>query len=620
MDELRTYDSVRGGRRQVFIPPEVPIDVLEAIRASKEGPVLISGATGTGKDLLADFLASEWMHDGRSGIVHVLNCGALEENSIRSEMFGHIKGSFSDAVQDRDGILLSCQGGIIILSDLDQLNSRDQELMLGYIQTGEIRPFGSDVPRKVPNPPRLLATTSTDVEAESDLLSKLLQQFKWKVRLAKFSDQRSKIPTLLKVWLHDRGILVSGRLLIFAFAHDWRGNGLELQMFCDKALEYLAHDGGSVVHCREDLLKLPMDVFVRLNKYAYYLLHLHEKHHGLDVVERAKNDDALRLGLLLLWELVECSSEGRTKLAIPIDMLDSEELKCSLGIDGLPASYYDSSVADFLEAFAVAAYNPLVVYTDESEHDATLVQEGVYGMVPDLFLCEERAEISQEFADALSSLMSPKFSTKPVQLSRTEPELSYRYYAKPEGDARHVPSPSKNDLLTEADGDAVAGARLSPFKDFNILQVGFKWAQLVIGYDANKGVLSAVFGGKTVLGVPIGDLPGLGSLKSQGELTVPGRIFEFVLRAGGMASVDDLISRVGVTEGARVQQVSSLNRSITRWFFPKGVKVATNPIYYEISVQAYRAAFTVMDVSAEDYRALEIRDTMNGHSSHEKLT
>lgn len=446
MDELRTYDSVRGGRRQVFIPPEVPIDVLEAIRASKEGHVLISGATGTGKDLLADFLASEWMHDGRSGIVHVLNCGALEENSIRSEMFGHIKGSFSDAVQDRDGILLSCQGGIIILSDLDQLNSRDQELMLGYIQTGEIRPFGSDVPRKVPNPPRLLATTSTDVEAESDLLSKLLQQFKWKVRLAKFSDQRSKIPTLLKVWLHDRGILVSGRLLIFAFAHDWRGNGLELQMFCDKALEYLAHDGGSVVHCREDLLKLPMDVFVRLNKYAYYLLHLHEKHHGLDVVERAKNDDALRLGLLLLWELVECSSEGRTKLAIPIDMLDSEELKCSLGIDGLPASYNDSSVADFLEAFAVAAYNPLAVYTDESEHDATLVQEGVYGMVPDLFLCEERAEISQEFADALSALMPPKFTSKPLMLDRREPDLSYIIGQRKHGEVVRDPAAPKSEL------------------------------------------------------------------------------------------------------------------------------------------------------------------------------
>jgi two-component system response regulator GlrR len=144
--------------------------------ARLHAPVLIEGETGTGKEL-----AARAIHYG--GILRdkpfvPINCGAFPEGLIESELFGHLKGTFTDARADLPGLVETAAGGSLFLDEIDALTPKAQVALLRFLQDGSYRPIGSRVERKVDV--RIIAATNTNLDRlaesgtfRSDLLYRL---------------------------------------------------------------------------------------------------------------------------------------------------------------------------------------------------------------------------------------------------------------------------------------------------------------------------------------------------------------------------------------------------------------------------------------------------------------
>lgn len=108
------------------------------ILAPHEEEVLITGPTGTGKEIFAKALAA-----ARTGPFIPINCAALSESLVESELFGHTKGAFTDAKEAKIGVLAAAVNGTIFLDDIDKMPIRIQPKLLRAIQEKEVRPIGS---------------------------------------------------------------------------------------------------------------------------------------------------------------------------------------------------------------------------------------------------------------------------------------------------------------------------------------------------------------------------------------------------------------------------------------------------------------------------------------------
>ena len=139
-------------------------EVFDAVRrvAPTEATVLISGETGTGKELLA-----RAVHDlsGRaSGPFVPVNCASLAEGVLESELFGHVRGAFTGAVADRKGLFAAARGGTIFLDEVGDVGAALQQLLLRVLQEREFLPVGAV--RAEPVDVRVVAATHRDLESE----------------------------------------------------------------------------------------------------------------------------------------------------------------------------------------------------------------------------------------------------------------------------------------------------------------------------------------------------------------------------------------------------------------------------------------------------------------------
>ena len=151
--DLRLYGIVTHSKKLESAAQQV------ARVAPSTVPILVRGETGSGKELLAR-LAHEASH--RSGPFQAVNCAAIPENLIESELFGHTRGAFTGAVQNRPGIFQACSGGTLFLDEIGDMPKHLQAKLLRVLETGEVRKVGSLTPEKVDV--RLVTATHVDLE------------------------------------------------------------------------------------------------------------------------------------------------------------------------------------------------------------------------------------------------------------------------------------------------------------------------------------------------------------------------------------------------------------------------------------------------------------------------
>ena len=127
--------------------------------AAGDAKVLITGETGVGKDVLASHIHRNSRR--RQAEYVAVNCAGVTESLLESELFGHVKGSFTGAFRDKVGKVLLANGGTLFLDEVGEMSLRMQALLLRFLENGEIQPVGSDATRKVDV--RIIAATNRDL-------------------------------------------------------------------------------------------------------------------------------------------------------------------------------------------------------------------------------------------------------------------------------------------------------------------------------------------------------------------------------------------------------------------------------------------------------------------------
>lgn len=143
-------------------PPMVALADMVGRIAPTKTTVLITGESGTGKERIARALHAH--SDRKSGPFRVVNCGALPEALMESELFGHQRGAFTGAVQAREGIVREADGGTLLLDEVGELPLSLQVKLLRVLQEKRVRPVGGT--EEIPVDIRLLAATNRDIEAD----------------------------------------------------------------------------------------------------------------------------------------------------------------------------------------------------------------------------------------------------------------------------------------------------------------------------------------------------------------------------------------------------------------------------------------------------------------------
>ncbi len=211
--------------------------------AKSEASVLISGESGTGKEILAHHLHRRSRRS--AGPFVALNCAAIPENLLESEMFGHEKGAFSGAVARRLGKFEAASGGTLLLDEISEMDVRLQAKLLRAVQEREIDRLGGNAPVKVDV--RILATTNRDLLAEvrrgsfrEDLYFRLNVV---SLRIPPLRERPGDIPPLAehfaRKYAEVNGLPVrplSRDALLRLTAHSWRGNVRELENVVHRAV------------------------------------------------------------------------------------------------------------------------------------------------------------------------------------------------------------------------------------------------------------------------------------------------------------------------------------------------------------------------------------------------
>ena len=174
---------------------------LVAVRRSIESvalhkhTVVVTGETGTGKEVVARALHQR---SGRTGPFVAVNCGAFAEGLLPSDLFGHVRGAFTGAVADQQGLFRAARGGTLLLDEVAEIPLTLQANLLRVLEMREVRPVGStrdfavDV-RVIATSNRELMTLVHEHSFRSDLYSRLAQ---WTVRVPPLRQRREDIPVL----------------------------------------------------------------------------------------------------------------------------------------------------------------------------------------------------------------------------------------------------------------------------------------------------------------------------------------------------------------------------------------------------------------------------------------
>lgn len=218
------------------------LKVAETV-APTDATVLVQGESGTGKEVVA-----RWVHElsGRDDQPFLsINCGALPESLLESELFGHVKGSFTGAVKDKTGLFAAAGKGTFFLDEIGETTPATQVKLLRVLQQREVIPVGAT--ETIPIETRLIAATNRDLEAEmktgrfrSDLFYRLnvIQ-----IHLPPLRERQDDIPLLVERFLADLATArqeapkrLSADVTDLLQGYQWPGNVRELENALERAV------------------------------------------------------------------------------------------------------------------------------------------------------------------------------------------------------------------------------------------------------------------------------------------------------------------------------------------------------------------------------------------------
>ncbi|MEN6321134.1 MAG: sigma 54-interacting transcriptional regulator [Syntrophaceae bacterium] len=221
--------------------------------AESNSTVLILGDSGTGKELVARAIHNQSPH--RKGPFIAVNCGALPDTLIESEIFGYRSGAFTDARQNKPGRFAMAQNGTILLDEIGDISSAVQIRLLRVLQEKVYEPLGSNKP--VTTNARIIATTHRDLERlvrEGKFREDLYFRINvFKIILPRLKERKEDIPLLVDHFIdlfnHQKGRSVKGivrEALAVLILYDWPGNVRELK----NVIEH------TFILCRDDVIQL----------------------------------------------------------------------------------------------------------------------------------------------------------------------------------------------------------------------------------------------------------------------------------------------------------------------------------------------------------------------------
>lgn len=267
LGEMHRLDNIIGKSR-------IMRDVFTAIKAAAESDatVLIHGASGTGKELVAG--AIHYNSDRSTFPLITVSCTALSETLLESELFGHVKGAYTGAYQERTGRFEEAEGGTVFLDEIGELSPYIQVKLLRVLQEREIERVGESKKRKINI--RIIAATHRnlyDLMREGAFRDDLYYRLKvFPIHLPPLQHRRDDIPLLVSHFIEKynrktakRILGVSQTTMRILMDYGWPGNVRELE----NAIEH------SFVVCNRDQIE-PYDLPVELRQANYHPLYQKE--------------------------------------------------------------------------------------------------------------------------------------------------------------------------------------------------------------------------------------------------------------------------------------------------------------------------------------------------------
>ncbi|MCC6765698.1 MAG: sigma-54-dependent Fis family transcriptional regulator [Deltaproteobacteria bacterium] len=220
-------------------------DVMKLVQrvAPTKSTVLITGESGAGKEVVAR--AIHHFSEQRDRIFLPVNCGAIPENLLESQLFGHLRGSFTGAVANQEGLFARARGGTIFLDEIGDLPLNLQVKLLRAIEQKEILPVGATTPSKVDV--RVIAATNSDLAKAVDE-GRFREDLFYRlnvvgIEIPPLRERREDLPLLIEhfVRIHNRELKrtfkgVDGATMKILMASPWKGNVRELDNVIEHAM------------------------------------------------------------------------------------------------------------------------------------------------------------------------------------------------------------------------------------------------------------------------------------------------------------------------------------------------------------------------------------------------
>ena len=294
--------------------------VFEIIRkvAPTKSNILITGESGTGKELVAHAIHSLGTKNGRRFIA--VNCSAIPESLLESELFGHKKGSFTSAIEDTKGLFQCAQNGTLFLDEIGHMPMSCQVKLLRAVEHRQITPVGST--ESIDIDLRLIAATNKDLAKEINT-GRFREDLYYRlnvvgIHLPPMRERKEDIPPLVEHFIKKynsemgkRCVGVSDDVMLLLMSYEWKGNIRELENVIERA----------VIFAEDDIIKASDIGLIGSNAIA-----LSEEHENLQVAVKAyEKEHICRVLNRYDWNKVEAAKAlnvGLSSLYRKIDELE----------------------------------------------------------------------------------------------------------------------------------------------------------------------------------------------------------------------------------------------------------------------------------------------------------